>query len=212
MKKPSLQWNPRKKKNNKRLFQPDFLVAGLGNPGARYKKTRHNVGFLVLDALREEGSPGGWSRVYGAWVRKYSMGGKSILLAKPRMFMNFSGPPLKKIMERYMLSPEQLLVVHDDLDMPPGRLRFKRGGGAGGHRGAASIIAALCTGDFVRLKVGIGRPPEGAESGDYVLAEMTAEERRCWNEYIKLAAEAVVYFLEYGLGAAMNKYNNIKVR
>ena len=168
---------------------------GLGNPGRSYERTRHNVGFLVADELaRRHG--GSWRAKKKAEAAPVSLGLKNVTLLKPMTYMNESGAALVGY------KPEQLVVVHDDLDLPAGTVRVKVGGGAGGHNGLRSIIQHLGN-DFVRVRVGIGRPPAGIDAVNYVLGRM--------DEVIKgavpLAADAVEAVIESGPEAAMNRFN-----
>ena len=168
---------------------------GLGNPGRSYERTRHNAGFLVADELaRRHG--GSWRKRKKAEAAPVSLGSKGVTLLKPTTFMNNSGSAL----DGY--GAEDLILVHDDLDLPPGDVRVKVGGGAGGHNGLRSVIQRLGP-DFVRVRVGIGRPPAGVGVTDYVLSRMEAPIR----DAIPRAADAVEAVVEYGPEAAMNRFN-----
>jgi PTH1 family peptidyl-tRNA hydrolase len=171
------------------------VVVGLGNPGRSYERTRHNVGFLVADELaRRHG--GSWRAKKKAEIAPVSLGLKNITLLKPMTYMNDSGAALVGY------RPEQLVVVHDDLDLPAGTVRVKVGGGAGGHKGLRSIIQHLGS-DFVRVRVGIGRPPVGVDAVNYVLGRMD----EAIKEAVPLAADAVEAVIESGPEAAMNRFN-----
>jgi len=168
---------------------------GLGNPGRRYALTRHNAGHMVLDELfRRHG--GRWRRARRAEAAEVSVEGREAVLLKPATFMNESGEALSGY------RAEDLIVVHDDLDLPAGTVRVKVGGGAGGHNGLRSVISRVGNG-FVRVRVGIGRPPEGADVTGYVLGRMD----RAAREAIPRAADAVEAVLEEGPEAAMNRFN-----
>ena len=168
---------------------------GLGNPGRSYGHTRHNVGFLVVDELaRRHG--GSWRKRKRTEAAPVSLGLKDITLLKPATFMNDSGSALAGH------KTEDLIVVHDDLDLPPGDVRVKVGGGAGGHNGLRSVIQRLGP-DFVRVRVGIGRPPAGMTVTDYVLSKMDATVR----DAVPRAADAVEGVVEDGPEAAMNRFN-----
>jgi PTH1 family peptidyl-tRNA hydrolase len=168
---------------------------GLGNPGRSYERTRHNVGFLVADELaRRHG--GSWRKRKRVEAAPVSIGPKEVTLLKPTTFMNNSGTALAAY------GTENLIVVHDDLDLPPGDVRVKVGGGAGGHNGLRSIIGRLGP-DFVRVRVGIGRPPVSGNVTDYVLSNMDATVR----DAVPRAADAVEAVVEGGPEAAMNRYN-----
>ncbi len=171
------------------------MVAGLGNPGRSYARTRHNAGFMVADELaRRHG--GSWRRKKRAEVAEISLGPASATLLKPTTFMNDSGAALAAY------RAEELIVVHDDLDLPVGAVRVKVGGGAGGHNGLRSIISRIGP-DFVRVRVGIGRPPIGMTVTDYVLSRMEPAIR----ESIPRAADAVEAVIESSPEAAMNRFN-----
>jgi PTH1 family peptidyl-tRNA hydrolase len=168
---------------------------GLGNPGRSYERTYHNVGALVADELaRRHG--GFWRKKRKSEAAPVSLGPKEVTLLKPTTFMNNSGAALTGY------GDENLIVVHDDLDLPPGDVRVKVGGGAGGHNGLRSVIQRLGP-DFVRVRVGIGRPPDGANVTDYVLSRMDATVR----DAIPRAADAVEAVVEDGPEAAMNRFN-----
>ncbi len=168
---------------------------GLGNPGRSYERTRHNVGFLVADELaRRHG--GSWRKRKRAEAAPVSLDSREVTLLKPTTFMNNSGSALAGY------GTEDLILVHDDLDLPPGDVRVKVGGGAGGHNGLRSIIQRLGP-DFVRVRVGIGRPPPGVGVTDYVLSRMDAAVR----DAVPLAADAVEAIVEDGPEAAMNRFN-----
>ena len=168
---------------------------GLGNPGRSYKRTRHNVGFLVADELARRYG-GSWRAKKKAEAAPVNLGLKNIMLLKPTTYVNNSGAALVGF------KPEQIIVVHDDLDLPEGTVRVKVGGGAGGHNGLRSIIRHLGP-DFVRVRIGIGRPPVGMTVTDYVLGRMNEAVK----EAVPLAADAVEAVIEFGPEAAMNRFN-----
>ena len=168
---------------------------GLGNPGRSYERTRHNVGFLVADELAKRHG-GSWRSKKKAETAPVVFGLENVTLLKPTTYMNNSGSALA----RY--KSEQIVVVHDDLDLPAGAVRVKSGGGAGGHNGLRSIIQHLGA-DFVRVRIGIGRPPVGVTVTDYVLSRMDSKIK----EAVTLAADAVEAVVEYGPEAAMNRFN-----
>jgi len=161
------------KKKKKAIVEPaDWLVVGLGNPGAQYAQTRHNVGFMAVDALAEELGGNYWKEECGALTTKVKFGrdGLSVVLAKPQTFMNLSGSSIKKLCEKYSISLEEnLIVIADELDLPAGEVRHKKGGGHAGHNGHRSTIDNLGTRDYQRIRVGIGRPPGKMDPADYVL-------------------------------------------
>ncbi len=189
-----------------------LLLAGLGNPGYRYALTRHNVGFWVIDYLsRELKIPLQTCR------RQFFMGrgsylGCELLLMKPLTFMNRSGLPVAKLAQEHKIALQDVLVIHDDLDLPLGKIRLKGKGGSGGHNGIQSIIFHLQSENFKRLKIGIGRPPttgdkQVADTADYVLTSFGKEEEEVIEEAVSRAVEAVLHFIAYGLNETMNKFN-----
>ncbi len=181
------------------------LVAGLGNPGPAYARTRHNLGFMVLDELLlREGAA--WRRLGQA---DQATTGRSILL-KPARFMNLSGRPIQAALTRARLRPGQLLVVHDDLDLPFGRMRFRFGGSAGGQRGVQDTIAHIGK-DFWRLKLGIGAAPAGFETRNWVLSRFGKDELDLLDRVVGEAADAVSMALNEGPEAAANAYNGLVI-
>jgi PTH1 family peptidyl-tRNA hydrolase len=182
------------------------IIVGLGNPGVHYQWSRHNVGFKVVDRLSE------WQRIpicsrrfkalYGTgWINS-----EEVVLVKPITFMNLSGEAVRKTANAFSVGREDLIVIHDDLDLALGRLRVKRKGGDGGHQGVRSIIEAIGCNTFLRLKVGIGRPPKGVEPSDYVLSAFEEEDQPEIDSALSRAAEAVVAILSEGVEAAMNRF------
>lgn len=182
------------------------VVVGLGNPGARYAKTRHNAGFMVVDRLAARWSISVDRKQFGALVGDGAIRGERVVLVEPQQFMNVSGQPVASILGYYKVPVERLLVVQDDLDLPAGRLRVRPGGGAGGHNGIKDI-ARLVPGNFVRVRVGVGRPPEGWATADYVLATMTAAEIAAFEPAVDAAADSVESVLTRGLEPTMNQFN-----
>ncbi len=184
-------------------------IVGLGNPGKRYSQTRHNVGFDVLDLFAQ-------SHGFDEYRKKFSSllaekppatpGGDKVFLLKPQTYMNLSGGAVRAALEYFGGGPEDVLVVHDDLDLPLGRLRYRSGGASGGHRGVESILAALGTDCFSRLKIGIGREP-GREAADYVLAPIAAEEREPMARAVARASESLDVWLQGGVERAALLYN-----
>jgi peptidyl-tRNA hydrolase, PTH1 family len=187
------------------------LVVGLGNPGERYAGTRHNAGFMVLDLLAARAGSGFKSRKAAggaaADVVEGRLAGVSVVLAKPRSYMNESGGPAAAVARFYKIAPEQIIVVHDELDLPFGVLRLKRGGGEAGHNGVRSLVASLGSPEFARVRVGVGRPPGRQDAADYVLRDFSSAERKELPLIIELAADAVEAVLSGGLEAAQNRYN-----
>jgi PTH1 family peptidyl-tRNA hydrolase len=179
------------------------LIAGLGNPGAEYEGTRHNVGFAVADVLA--GRAGGRfsaHRKSGADVAEGRLAGRKAILVKPRGYMNLSGGPVTNALRFFSVPPEDLVVVHDDLDLEFGDVRLKRGGGEGGHNGLRSISKSLGTKDYLRVRFGIGRPPGRQDPADYVLKRWSSTERRELDVSLELAADTVEALFTEGLGAS----------
>ncbi|MEA3528771.1 aminoacyl-tRNA hydrolase [Nocardia beijingensis] len=182
------------------------LVVGLGNPGPEYERTRHNVGFLVADVLAER--VGGRFAVHkksGADLLQARLDGRQVLIAKPRSFMNLSGRPVAALAKFFSVPPTEVIVVHDELDLPFGAIRLKRGGGEGGHNGLRSVSSALTTKDYLRTRIGIGRPPGRQDPADYVLKPFSAPERKEVPVIVEQAADAVELLLRVGLETAQNQ-------
>jgi len=183
------------------------LIVGLGNPGREYEASRHNIGFLVVSHLaRTHGIPLTERKYKSRWGRG-KIGGSPVILAKPHTYMNLSGEAVKLLLASFSLTSRHLTVVHDDLDLPFGRIKIKEKGGNGGHKGIQSIMNAIGGGDFLRIKVGIGRPPERLDPADYVLQPFDQAEKRSLGEVIALSREALELLLKAGLQTAMNLYN-----
>jgi PTH1 family peptidyl-tRNA hydrolase len=180
------------------------VVIGLGNPGPEYRKTHHNLGFWVVDQLTERWGTRLSRRAFSSLVGEAQWHGEKVLLVQPQTYMNRSGEAVVKIRDFYHLDLSDFLVIHDDLDLPVGQLRIKRGGGgAGGNRGVASIIAALGSKDFIRVKIGIGRPPERQDPAAFVLQAFTPQEEASIFLAIGRAVEAVEVVLVEGVEKAM---------
>lgn len=182
------------------------LIVGLGNPGPQYEKTRHNVGFMVADALA--------GRIGGAFsshkksnsdVVQARLGSRSVIIAKPRTFMNLSGQPVAALARFFSIEPANIVVVHDELDIDFGALRLKLGGGEGGHNGLRSISQHLSTKDYLRVRVGVGRPPGRMDPASFVLKPFSAAERKDLGVVVEEAADAAELLLSAGLEAAQNR-------
>ncbi len=190
------------------------IVLGLGNPGARYNRTRHNVGFRVLDLVAERaGARFERTEALGdvCWSAEASIAGADIVLAKPRTYMNRSGRAGAELVERYRAAPADLLVVHDDADIGLGRIRIRPGGSAGGHNGLRSLIAVLKTMDFPRVRLGVrGTAREDVDLVEYVLEDFEDGEREAVDAMVSAGADAVEAVLGEGLTAAMNRFNGMK--
>ncbi len=183
------------------------LVVGLGNPGRKYERTRHNLGFLVVDHVARQNEVAIQKKLGDALIASWTAGGEKVVLAKPQTFMNLSGGAVRALMGKFGAIAEDLVVVCDDLDLPFGRIRIRPKGSAGGHRGLLSITEHLAGAAFARIRVGIGRPPEGIDSADYVLQPFSSEEKVGLDALIDRAAAAVVSLLRYGTRRAMERYN-----
>jgi PTH1 family peptidyl-tRNA hydrolase len=182
------------------------LIVGLGNPGAEYAPTRHNAGFAVIDAFAAELGVSYWRLASNTLVGEAAYRGEKIVLAKPQAFMNLSGGPVKGLISRYGFSIEDVLVIHDELDLPTGTLRFKLGGGHAGHNGLRSLHQAIGP-EFARLRIGIGRPPGRMPARAYVLQRMKGSELEDFELCCAQAVPAVRTAVEGGLSRAMNEYN-----
>lgn len=184
------------------------LIVGLGNPGPQYERTRHNVGFRVVDRLAEKWGFTWSERRARAILASGTVGTEKVVLAKPLTFMNLSGESVGELARWYKLSPEDILVIYDELDLPTGRVRLRPGGNAAGHNGMRDIIARLHTSDFPRLRVGIGRPKHGRVEGrDHVLSAANGDDALLLATGEERAAEAVQMLLSQGVEATMNAIN-----
>lgn len=183
------------------------IVVGLGNPGIQYQWARHNVGFQVVDRLAETYHLNISHRRFGSLYGTGWIDSEKVIITKPTTFMNRSGEAVQKVIRFFNIGTEDLIVIHDDLDLPFGNLRFKRRGGDGGHQGVRSIIESIGGNVFPRLKVGIGRPPRGVEAAQYVLNEFDKIERSQLGKVLSEAVEALSLLLLKGASEAMNRYN-----
>jgi PTH1 family peptidyl-tRNA hydrolase len=185
------------------------LVVGLGNPGASYERTRHNAGFGVLGILADR---------YGARFRRSWLGargetaqvqwrGVAVTLLRPLTFMNLSGEAVRPFLRRDGFTASELLLVYDDMDLPAGRLRLRAGGGSGGHRGVASVLATVGSEDVARVRLGIGRPGDGLDAAEYVLSAIPGSAWAAWDKCLAAAADAVEVVCADGLEAAMARFN-----
>ena len=184
-----------------------YLVVGLGNPGARYADTRHNVGFLVADVLARRAQVSIDKEQSGARAVKASLAGQAVVLAKPQQFMNVSGGPVAALASFYKVDRDQVIAIHDDMDLPFGDVRVKVGGGHGGHNGLRDLHAKLGGDGYVRVRVGVSRPPDGWDPADYVLGRWSDQESPRLEEVAGLAADAVESIVRDGAVAAMNRFN-----
>jgi peptidyl-tRNA hydrolase, PTH1 family len=184
-----------------------WLIAGLGNPGAEYAGNRHNCGFMVADVLAARIGARFKRDRSSAVVAEGRLAGFPVTLAKPQTYMNLSGGPVVSLRSFYKLLADQLVVIHDELDLPFDTIRLKLGGGDGGHNGLRSVTAALGTRDYFRVRVGIGRPPGRMDAADYVLHDFSAAERKLLPLVLEQAADAVETLLRHGLAAAQNEFH-----
>lgn len=183
------------------------LIVGLGNPGIKYRGSRHNLGFQVVEALSGRLQTEAPTSRHKALFVVTAYKAKRIILAQPLTYMNRSGQAVGELMRYYKVSPSDILVIYDDLDLPPGTIRLRNNGGSGGHRGIQSIIDTLGTNDFRRLRIGIGKPPPFLEGADYVLQTIRQPELDLINDALERAVEAVLCYISDGLETAMNDYN-----
>ena len=187
------------------------LIVGLGNPGKEYSGTRHNVGFAVLGELARKHHINFDKRCCHSRAGEGRIGEQQVVLAKPQTYMNLSGDAVAALVRKFKVKPADILVIHDDLDLPLGKIRIRANGSAGGHNGLKSIIASVGTMEFPRVKIGIGRP-DNAGIGrrdviDHVLSDFDAVDRKIAEDAVSQAADAIDTMIEQGLETAMNKYN-----
>jgi len=184
-----------------------YLLIGLGNPGREYRDNRHNIGFMLIDRLAVRLNARGMKLQSKAIVTSALYEERKLILAKPQTYMNLSGGSVQGLLHFYKIPPENLIVAHDDLDLPLGTIRIRPGGGAGGQKGMASTIERLGTQDFPRLRLGIGRPPGRMDPAAYVLQDFSRADLLLVSETLDRAADAVLTFVTDGLNKAMNKFN-----
>ncbi len=189
------------------------LIIGLGNPGRGYADNRHNIGFMCLNHFAKTQGIGFDKKQGQARIGSGEAAGSQVVLVKPQTYMNLSGQSVSRLVKRFNINLSDLLVIHDDLDLPLGKIRIRQGGSSGGHKGIGSIITELGSQDFLRFRVGIGRPITSfAEISEndiitYVLSDFTSEEKQVITKVVSKLSEAVLCLLTEGLVAAMNKYN-----
>lgn len=184
-----------------------YLIAGLGNPTKEYDKTRHNVGFSVIDVLADRYRIDISEKKHKALCGRGVIEGQKVLLLKPQTFMNLSGESIRAAADYYKIEPEEMIVIYDDISLDPGQLRIRLKGSAGGHNGIKNIIANLGTQDFPRIKVGVGAKPPRTDLADYVLSRFGAGEQKLMEEAFGEAAEAAVMMMTDGAERAMNHFN-----
>ena len=187
-----------------------YIIAGLGNPTREYEKTRHNVGFEVIDVLADMlGTTVEEKKFKGCYGRGI-IGGEKVLLLKPQTFMNLSGESIRAASDFYKVDPEHIIIIYDDISLDVGQLRSRNKGSAGGHNGIKNIIAHLGTQEFPRIKVGVGDKPKKMDLADYVLSRFSKEDRAAMEDAFKEAAKAVEVMITEGMDIAMNQFNGHK--
>lgn len=192
-----------------------YIIVGLGNPGGKYHDTRHNVGFMVVDYLASQAGVCLETEKWSAYSAKARIDGRTVYLVKPDTYMNLSGKAVIRFLDYYKCPVENLLVIHDDLDMAPGRLKLTSGGGAGGHNGIKSIVQSLSNKDFYRLKFGIGRPGKGEVHQDFpvdkfVLSPFSTDEKMMIDDRLSIISDGVAAFLSGDHAKAKNMINSVK--
>ncbi len=202
----SPSWRPRKKHIG---VPADLVVVGLGNPGEQYAGSRHNVGAEVVELLAGEHGERLRKSREAALVAEVRVDGKRMVLAFPQTFMNRSGEAVRALVRRHGITEhlDRLVVVHDELDLPPGRIKVKHGGGLAGHNGLASIKAHLRTADFARIRIGVGKPPSSQAGADYVLKRPGRADRDVLDDAVERAAEAASALVDHPLDVVMNRFN-----
>jgi PTH1 family peptidyl-tRNA hydrolase len=183
-----------------------YLIIGLGNPGKRYELTRHNIGFMVLEKLAAQLEIELKQKSFNSLLGKGTVAGENVLLAKPQTFMNLSGTAVRKLQSFFKTDISNLIVIHDDLDLPFGAIRLKAGGGTAGHKGLASIESNLGTSEFTRVRLGIGKPVDKSRIEGYVLEPFRKEEQIALPELLQWAADASAEVVLNGLQKAIGKY------
>jgi peptidyl-tRNA hydrolase, PTH1 family len=192
------------RRDSARPEEPRWAIVGLGNPGDRYAGNRHNLGAMVLSCLSGARFK---SHKSGCLVAETSVAGHRVVLARPMTYMNESGQAVRKLLSWYKIPTEQLIVIHDELDIKFGEVRIKRGGGTAGHNGLKSVVGHLGSQDFLRVRVGVSRPSGRQDPADYVLSDFSASQRKDLDDVIARAATAVESILEEGAERAMNLIN-----
>ena len=199
-----------------RLFQKntpspgpvDFMIVGLGNPGKQYENTRHNAGFLAVDTIAQKHHTDIKRIKFKGLVGECSLGGKKALLLKPSTFMNLSGQSVREAMQFYKLPPEKVLVIFDDINLEPGKLRIRRKGSDGGHNGMKNIIYLSGSDQFPRIKLGVGKKPHpDYDLADWVLGKFQGEDKKAIDQAVKRAADAVECILAEGIDRGMSRFN-----
>ncbi|MFW6052703.1 MAG: aminoacyl-tRNA hydrolase [Desulfosalsimonas sp.] len=188
-----------------------WLIAGLGNPGKKYRRTRHNVGFMTVERVADRCRIAIDKKKFKNHFGTGLYGNNKIIVAKPRDYMNRSGPPLCRLAGYFDVPLQNILIIHDDIDIEKGQIKIKEKGGHGGHNGVKSIIEAFGSGNFPRVRIGIGRPEPPVEATDYVLANLTGGEEKIFEAALQNAEDAVFTMIRYGPAEAMKRFNQKKV-
>jgi PTH1 family peptidyl-tRNA hydrolase len=190
-----------------------YIIVGLGNPGREYENTRHNVGFMTLDQLAKAGGIDILEKKHKALIGKGMIDGKKVVLAKPMTYMNLSGESVRELVDFYKIDETaELIVISDDVSLPPGQLRVRKKGSAGGHNGLKNIILHLGHDQFIRLRMGVGEKPAAYDMKDYVLGHFTGDDKKLIDEAAKRGADCIRMIMDQGPDAAMNSFNaSVKV-
>ncbi len=183
------------------------IIAGLGNPGSEYAKTRHNVGFMMIDALADHLGADIWKDKFNAKIAEARIGTEKVILVKPQTYMNNSGEAIGPLMRWYKLQPEDIIVAHDDMDIPAGTIRIRKKGSSGGHNGIKSLIAHVGSENFAHVRLGIGRPLPGWTVVNHVLAPFPAADKEAVDAAIKYLIPAIECMVKESVDMAMNRYN-----
>ncbi|MDQ0204336.1 aminoacyl-tRNA hydrolase [Pectinatus haikarae] len=183
------------------------IIAGLGNPGKEYEKTKHNVGFMFIDALAKKLSAGVWQERFNGSLATAMIGAEKVLLLKPMTYMNLSGNAIAPALNWYKISPADLIVVHDDMDLPAGMIRIRVKGSSGGHNGIKSIISCIKSSEFIHVRIGIGRPLPNWKVNDHVLSKFSDEDQNAVEKAFDTLIPAVECIITESVDKAMNKYN-----
>jgi len=185
-----------------------FIIVGLGNPGREYENTRHNAGYIVLDALADKAGIQILERKHKGVCGKGMFAGQKVLLLKPQTYMNLSGESVRDAIDFYKVDPtSELIVISDDISLDPGKIRIRKKGSAGGHNGLKNIIQHLGTEEFMRIKMGVGEKPQGYDLADYVLGHFTGDDKKAMEEAGKRAVDAIEMIMTEGPDKAMNRFN-----
>ncbi|MEG0813670.1 MAG: aminoacyl-tRNA hydrolase [Clostridium sp.] len=186
-----------------------YIIAGLGNPGKEYEGTRHNTGFMTIDVLADRYNIDIREKAHKALVGKGVIEGQKVILVKPQTYMNLSGESIRSVMDFYKVTPENFIVIFDDISLEPGQLRIRKKGSAGGHNGIKNIIAQLGTQEFARIKVGVGAKPPRMDLADYVLGHFSKGEKVLMEQAYKDGAAAAADMMTAGIDDAMNQFNGL---